>query len=91
MLETDKKKERAPQIENKIIPKKQHCLRGVNGNYIQWNQILRDILNGMLKIIQNRTQKFDSDSESKESEIHEESDFQMMNSNTSDKTGTSQH
>ena len=91
MPQTGKKKERAPQIEDIFISKKQRCLRGVDGNYIQWNQILRDILNGMLKIIQNRSQKSDSDSENEDSEIHEESDLEMMNSNTSEKTGTSQH
>ena len=57
VFQTEKKKERAPQIGDKITPKNRHCLRGVDGKYIQWNEILRDILNGKLKIIQNRTHK----------------------------------
>ena len=32
---TEKKKERAPQIGDKITPKNRHCLRGVDGKYIQ--------------------------------------------------------
>ena len=49
VLQTEKKKERAPQIGDEITPKNRHCLRGVDGKYIQWNEILRDILNGILK------------------------------------------
>ena len=54
---------------------------------IQWNEILRDILNGKLKIIQNRTRKSESESESEEGEIDEESDFEMDNSDTSERNG----
>ena len=71
LFHTEKKKERAPQIGDKITPKNRHCLRGVDGKYIQWNEILRDILNGKLKIIQNRTRKSESESESEEGEIDE--------------------
>ena len=42
VFQTEKKKERAPQIGDKITPKNRHCLRGVDGKYIQWNEILRD-------------------------------------------------
>ena len=69
VFQTEKKKERAPQIGDKITPKNRHCLRGVDGKYIQWNEILRDILNGKLKIIQNRTHTYESESESEEGEI----------------------
>ena len=79
IFQTEKKKERAPQIGDKITPKNRHCLRGIDGKYIQWNEILRDILNGKLKIIQNRTRKSESESESEEGEIDEESDFEMQN------------
>ena len=75
------KKERA-RIGDKITPKNRHCLRGVDGKYIQWNEILRDILNGKLKIIQNRTRKSESESKNEEGEI-EESDFEMENPDTS--------
>ena len=84
---TEKKKERAPQIGGKITPKNRHCLRGVDGKYTQWNGILRDILNGKLKIIQNRTHKSESESESEEGEIDEESDFEMENPDTSERNG----
>ena len=39
VFQTEKKKERAPQIVDKITPKNRHCLRGVDGKYIQWNEI----------------------------------------------------
>ena len=51
VFHTEKKKERALQIGDKIKPKYRHCLQGVDGKYIQWNEILRDILNGKLNII----------------------------------------
>ena len=87
VFQTEKKKERAPQIGDKITPKNRHGLRGVDGKYIQWNEILRDILNGKLKIIQNRTHKYESESESEEGEIDEESDFEMENPDTSERNG----
>ena len=87
VFQTGKKKERAPQIGDKITPKNRHCLRSVDGKYIQWNEILRDILNGKLKIIQNRKDKSESESESEEGEIDEESDFEMENPDTSKRNG----
>ena len=87
VFQTEKEKERAPQTGDKITPKNRHCFRGVDGKYIQWNEILRDILNGKLKIIQNRTRKFESESESEEAEIDEESDFEMENPDTSERNG----
>ena len=39
VFQTEKKKERAPQIGDKITPKNRHCVRGVDGNHIQWNEI----------------------------------------------------
>ena len=87
VFQTEKKKERAPQIGDKITPKNGHCLRGVDGKYIQWNEILRDKLNGKLKIIQNRTRKSESESESEEGEIDEESNFEMENPDTSERNG----
>ena len=83
VFQTEKKKERAPQIGDKITPKNRDCLRGFDGKYIQWNEILRDILNGKLKFIQNRTRKSESESESEQGEIDEEIDFEMENTDTS--------
>ena len=37
-----------------INPENRHCLRGLDGNYGCWDEILRDILNGKLKIVQNK-------------------------------------
>ena len=37
----------------KSIPKT-HCLRGLDGKYGRWDEILGDILNGRLKNVQNR-------------------------------------
>ena len=87
VFQTENKKERAPQIGNKITPKNRHCLRAVDGKYIQWNGLLQDILNGKLKIIQNRTRKPDSESESEEGEIDEKSDFEVENPDTSERNG----
>ena len=44
-----------------IQPKNRHCLRGLDGKYGRWDEILRDTLNGKLKIVQNR--KTDSETE----------------------------
>ena len=79
-----KERKTAPKIGDTITPKNRHRLKGVDGKYIQWNEILRDVLNGMLKIIQN--QRTESDCESEEGEIEdEESDFE--NHDTSEKDG----
>ena len=48
-----KERKTAPKIGDTITPKNRHCLRGVDGKYIQWNEILRDVMNGKLKIVQN--------------------------------------
>ena len=40
-----------------------------------------------MKIIQNRTHKYESESESEEGEIDEESDFEMENPDTSERNG----
>ena len=70
-----KERKTTPKIGDTITPKNRHCLRGVDGKYIQWNEILRDVLNGKLKIIPNKKQ--DSDSESEKGEIEDEdSDFE---------------
>ena len=79
-----KDRKTAPKIGDTITPKNRHCLRGVDGKYIQWNEILRDVINGKLKIVEN--QRTESDSESEEGETEdEESDFE--NHDTSEKDG----
>ena len=79
-----KERKTTPKIGDTITPKNRHCLRGVDGKYIQWNEILRDVLNGKLKIIPNKKQ--DSDSESEKGEIEDEdSDFE--NPDTSERNG----
>ena len=78
-----KERKTAPKIGDAITPKNRHCLRGVDGKYIQWKEILRDALNGKLK---KQNQRTESDSESEEGEIEdEESDFE--NHDTSEKDG----
>ena len=55
LLQTEKKNRRDTAITNvEIKPKNRHCLRGLDGKYGRWDEILRDILNGKLKIVQNR-------------------------------------
>ena len=77
-----KERKAAPKIGDNITPKNRHCLRGVDGKYIQWNEVLQDVLNGNLKIVPN--QRTESDSESEECEIDDdESDFE--NHDTSEK------
>ena len=44
----------AINTNGEINPKNRHCLRGLDGKYGRWDEILRNILNGKLKIVQNR-------------------------------------
>ena len=55
LFQTKKKTLREPAINTngEINPKNRHCLRGLVGKYGRWDEILRDILNGKLKIVQN--------------------------------------
>ena len=55
LFQTEKKNLRDTALTNAgITPKNRHCLRGLDGKYGRWDEILRDILNGKLKIVQNR-------------------------------------
>ena len=56
LFQTEKKsrREQIPLPEKEIQPKNRHCLRWLDGKYGRWDEILRDILNGKLKIVQNR-------------------------------------
>ena len=82
-----KKKEKQNAHRKMELPslrKSKHCLRGVDGKYIQWNEILRDVLNRKLKIMQNKKTKIDTEGEEGEVE-DEEGDFE--NHGTSEKDG----
>ena len=48
------KKESKVNTSGEINPKNRHCLRGLDGKYGRWDEILRDILNRKLIIVQNR-------------------------------------
>ena len=55
LFQTEKKNLRDTALTNaEITPKNRHCLRGLDGKYGRWDEILRDILNGKLKIVRNR-------------------------------------
>ena len=55
LFQTGKKNRRDTAITNaEITLKNRDCLRGLDGKYGRWYEILRDILNGKLKIVQNR-------------------------------------
>ena len=58
LFQTERKARKEPAINTsgEINPKNRHCLRGLNGKYGRWDEILRDILNGKLKIVQNPKQ-----------------------------------
>ena len=73
LFQTEKKsrREQIPLTENEIQPKNRHCLRGLDGKYGRWEEILRDILNGKLKIVQNRI-KTETDTEGEDDEDDEE-------------------
>ena len=48
------RREPIPITNNEIQPKIRHFLRGLDGKFGRWDEILRDILNGTLRIVQNR-------------------------------------
>ena len=48
------RRESAPAVSAEITPKNRRCLRGLDGRYGKWDEILRDILNGKLRIVQNK-------------------------------------
>ena len=56
-----------------INPKNRHCLRGLDGKYGRWDEILRDILNGKLKIVQNKKRaESETDDDDEDEETPEE-------------------
>ena len=76
LLQNERKtrREPAPMTSGEIQPKNRHCLRGLDGKYGRWDEILRDILNGKLKIVQNRKtdSKTEDDDDDEDEEMPEE-------------------
>ena len=72
LFQTEKKirREQLPLTSNEIQPKNRHSLRGLDGKYGRWGEILRDILNSKLKM-QNR-KKTDTDTEEDNDDDEEE-------------------
>ena len=64
LLQTERKTKRQPTINTTgvINPENRHCLRGLEEKYGRWYQNLQDILNGKLKVVQNK-KRADSDIE----------------------------
>ena len=64
----------APAVSAEITPKNRHCLRGLDGKYGKWDEILRDILNMKLRIVQNKkhTETETGDEDEDDEEIPEE-------------------
>ena len=55
-----------------VNPKNRHCLRGLAGKYGHWDEMLRDILYGKLKIVQNKKwaeSETDDDDEDEDDEV----------------------
>ena len=77
LFQTEKKNRKDTAIKNaERTPKNRHCLRGMDGKYGRWYEILRDILNGKLKIVQNRKMSMsvteDEDDDDDDEEMPEE-------------------
>ena len=73
-----------------INPKNRHCLRGLEGKYGRWDEILRDILNGKLKIVQNKKRaesETDDDDEDEDDEETPEEIGTPIAYDTSEKDG----
>ena len=56
LFEAEKKTRKEPTINanGETNPKNRHCLRGLDGKYGRWDENLRNILNGKLKIVKAR-------------------------------------
>ena len=52
-------------------PKNRHCIRGLDGKYSRRDEILKDILNGKLKIVPNK-KRAESDTEEDDDDEDEE-------------------
>ena len=65
------RKEPALHTTGEINPKNRHCIRGLDGKYTRWDETLKDILNGKLKIVPNK-KRADSDTEEDDDDEDEE-------------------
>ena len=72
-----------------ITPKNRHCLRGLDGKYGRWDKILRDILNGKLKIVQNRKISVSETEDEDDDDDDEEMSEETGNRNRNGMVGTS--
>ena len=82
LFQTEKKRRKETAITSgELTPKNRHCLRGLDGKYGQWAEILRDILNGKLKIVQNR-KRAESDTENDD---NDDDDDEEMPEDTGDR------
>ena len=72
-----------------INHKNRHCIRGLDGKYSRWDEILKDILNGKLKIVPNkkRTESdTEEDDDDEDGEMPEKAGSQIVY-DTSEKDG----
>ena len=79
LFQTERKTGKDPAIDTngEMNPKNRHCLRGLDGKYGRWDEILRDILNGKLKIVQYRKPTgSDTEDDDDDEEIPEETGTQ---------------
>ena len=74
LFQTERKTRKEPAINTNgvINPKNRHCLRGLDGKYGKWDEILRDIINAKLKIVQNRESTGSDTEEEDENDDDEE-------------------
>ena len=71
LFQTERKtrREPTPRTSGEIQPKNRYCLRGLDGKYGRWDEILRDILNGKLKY---KIGKTDSETEDEDDDDDDE-------------------
>ena len=89
LFQTERKARKEPAINTsgEINPKNRHCLRGLNGKYGRWDEILRDILNGKLKIVQNPESETEDEDDDDE-EMPEETGTPIKVYDTSERNGS---
>ena len=92
LFQTERKARKEPAINTsgEINPKNRHCLRGLNGKYGRWDEILRDILNGKIKIVQNPKQPDGEteDEDDDDEEMPEETGTPIKVYDTSERNGS---
>ena len=72
LFQTEKKSRNDTALVNaEITPKNRQCLRRLDGKYGRWDEILRDIRNGKLRIVKNRKTSM-SESEDEDDDNDEE-------------------